>query len=510
MAQPTTNTNWQSSFNTSKFDIRIVAVLISCALSLYAVIFEPTRLNADAYTYIKAAEIFIEQGTVAAFDHYLWAGYSIFLGYAHQLLGIGIVRSALLLNTIFYALIVYSFISIVMEIRVSRKLAVIAAITILIYPQLQEYRYMITRDPAYWGLCLLALWRFILFTKYHLFKDAIVFTLSTLVAASFRPEGLVLLFLLPVSLLFNQGVTKELRRTRFLKMQLFSFLSLLVLIGITGLAGVNLVGNLLGVFDIYAQFVTTLGESNETVSQVVFSDHARAQSGDFIELFLTAGLVGILLVKIMEGLTYPYLLVILYGLRNQFSKIPQYCWLPIITYLLITVSTLLGFILVTRFLSTRYTMLFSLVAILFVPVIIATAYEKLRITDSFKSLKWLMSLLIVYSCIDTYISFNSSKSYYLNAASWLTENVNRSTTLVTNSQYLAFESGIISNYDKVAEEFFIRDLEDFSAHTVLIFKTRPELDQWLQQGVKDGLLTLEAEFSDDDEPKIVAYQRTVP
>jgi len=153
-------------------------------------------------------------------------------------------------------------------------------------------------------------------------------------------------------------------------------------------------------------------------------------------------------------------------------------------------------------------MLFSLVAILFVPIIVATAYEKLHMSDSFKSLKWIAYLFLTYSFIDTYISFNSSKSYYLEAASWLTAKVDSPTTLVTNSQYLAFESGIISNYDKVAEEFFIQDLEEFSPMTILMFKTRPEINQWLQQGVKDGLLTLEAEFSDDDEPKIVAYQRT--
>jgi len=143
-----------------------------------------------------------------------------------------------------------------------------------------------------------------------------------------------------------------------------------------------------------------------------------------------------------------------------------------------------------------------------VPLIIATAYEKLHRSGSFKSLKWAVYLLLTYSFIDTYISFNSPKPYYLEAAGWLTANVNSSTTLITNSQYLAFESRIISNYDKVAEEFFIQDLEEFSPMTILMFKTRPEINQWLQQGVKDGLLTLEAEFSDDDEPKIVAYQRT--
>ncbi|HBP99308.1 MAG TPA: hypothetical protein DD672_02370, partial [Gammaproteobacteria bacterium] len=60
------STNWQ------QWDIRLLTVLASLALSGFAVAFASLP-NDDAYTYIRTAEIFLEHGVGAAISHYTWA-----------------------------------------------------------------------------------------------------------------------------------------------------------------------------------------------------------------------------------------------------------------------------------------------------------------------------------------------------------------------------------------------------------------------------------------------------
>ncbi|HAD72150.1 MAG TPA: hypothetical protein DCF94_08985, partial [Gammaproteobacteria bacterium] len=139
----------------------MIAVILSVLISIITILF-PDTPNDDAYVYIKTAEIFLAEGTIAAFQHYAWAGYSLLIAFVSQL-GFSLFTSAFVINALFYALLVYSFLSIVKLIDDSPQVLILAALSVLLYPQLNEYRYLIIRDVGFWALSLFALWQLLLF-----------------------------------------------------------------------------------------------------------------------------------------------------------------------------------------------------------------------------------------------------------------------------------------------------------------------------------------------------------
>ena len=195
----------------SAVDIRIYAVLASLLISLFTILF-PDPPNADAFDYIRTADIVLEDGLVAAFDHYSWASYPILIATIEGLFGADPFVAAYTVNALFYALLIYSFLSIIREIDDSRLLLFIAAITILTYPQLNEFRYEIIRDIGFWAFSLFGTWQFLLLGKSRQLKYALGFCMAFLVAAALRVEALLYLIVIPFSLLLDTRCTKDQRR----------------------------------------------------------------------------------------------------------------------------------------------------------------------------------------------------------------------------------------------------------------------------------------------------------
>ena len=182
-------------------DIRWFAVAASLLLSVFTLLSQEIP-NSDAYTYARTAEVFLADGLKAAYQHYAWASYSILIGIVSWS-GLDIFSAGLLVNALFYALLVYAFLSIVKEIKDSRPLLVLAAISILVYPQLNEYRELVIRDTGFWALSLFALWQYLLYTKTQSTQHAVAFCASLLVAASFRAEAIAYLVFTPLGLLLD-------------------------------------------------------------------------------------------------------------------------------------------------------------------------------------------------------------------------------------------------------------------------------------------------------------------
>jgi uncharacterized protein with PQ loop repeat len=131
-------------------DIRWTAVVASLVLSLFTLLLQETP-NADAYTDARTAEIFLVDGIIAAYQHYSWATYSILIGIVSTT-GLDVFSAGLLVNAMFYAILVYAFLSIVKQINDSEPLLAIAAICILVYPQLNEYRVISRRSACLSGI----------------------------------------------------------------------------------------------------------------------------------------------------------------------------------------------------------------------------------------------------------------------------------------------------------------------------------------------------------------------
>ena len=237
-----------TTFTSKQIDIRVYAVGASLLVSLFTIQF-PNTLNDDAYAYIRTAEIFLADGLNAAFQHYAWASYSLLIALISQL-GFSLFTSAFIVNAFFFALLGYSFISIIKYIDDSRQVLFLAAICVLLYPQLNEYRYHIIRDVAFWALALFALWQYLSYTAEHSLQHACAFTAALIIATSFRPEAAVYLLVVPFTVLPDKRFAKQERQRLFLKLAgVVAASSIVTLLALT-MAGLSFGGLL-------AEFVST-------------------------------------------------------------------------------------------------------------------------------------------------------------------------------------------------------------------------------------------------------------
>jgi hypothetical protein len=148
----------------SLIDTRLIAVAISFLFSLIVIVGSPIP-NDDAFSYIRAAELFNSQGLEAVLTSYGWYGYSVLISLVGKILPIGLISSAHLLNMLSFALLVYAFITLASEFRQTETVKIFAAIVILCFPTINEMRYYLIRDFAYWGFCLTALVQLIRYNK---------------------------------------------------------------------------------------------------------------------------------------------------------------------------------------------------------------------------------------------------------------------------------------------------------------------------------------------------------
>ena len=221
---------------TKLIDIRISAVVVSLLISLITILF-PDTPNDDAYVYIKTAEIFLAEGALVAFQNYAWASYSILIAFFGQL-GFSLFTAAFVINALFYALLVHSFLSIVKLIDDSRQVMLLAALCILLYPQLNEYRYLVIRDVGFWALSLFSLYQLLLYNMNRAIVHAIAFSLALLIAASFRAEAIAYLILVPFAVLFEGSFKKQIRQKDFLRLAGIVAASLVLALFLLTLTGI--------------------------------------------------------------------------------------------------------------------------------------------------------------------------------------------------------------------------------------------------------------------------------
>jgi len=191
-----------SSLNWRQLDIRIYAVIASLAISALTILF-PENPNDDSYVYIRTAEIALSEGVTAAFQHYTWASYAMVIALLSKS-GVTLFTAAFLVNALLFAILVFAFVSIVREIDNSTPVLIFATISILVYPQLNEYRYYIIRDIGLWSFALLAFWQLLLYARSHTIKYALGFCFSLLIAATLRAEAIAYLLIAPIALLFDK------------------------------------------------------------------------------------------------------------------------------------------------------------------------------------------------------------------------------------------------------------------------------------------------------------------
>lgn len=491
-----------------QFDIRWTAVGASLVLSIFTLLLQDIP-NSDAYTYARTAEIFLADGFVAAYQHYSWATYSILIGIV-SLTGLDIFSAGLFVNAVLYAILIYAFLSIVKEINDSESFLIIAAIGILVYPQLNEYRELLIRDIGFLALSLVALWQYLLYAKTQSLHCAIIFCACLILAASFRAEAIIYLVFIPLALLFDTRFDASIRKKLFFRMYALIISLSIGLLLFLAFLGLDVTQLFIKFASIYEPFITgnfTLNdEERALLGSLLFSEYAATFSREYIEIFLFAGMISILLANLFTAIGGPYLIILTIGLFSNGLRLNREVAIPVAFYICINLLILLSFIIITRYLSSRYAMLMCTLLVLFVPGVVLNILENAKESGR-KSRVYIVAIFFSYCAIDSYYSFGESKLYVRDSIEWIAQNTDASMGLVTNNHAIAYFSGKVEDYDLVQEKLTEEDVLSSVIGDTIAAELTFETKTMLGSNALEGKLRLLRYFPDTETPRIALFER---
>ncbi|MGM0631535.1 MAG: hypothetical protein ACQETO_00010 [Pseudomonadota bacterium] len=491
-------------------DVRFHAALSSLLLSAVAVMLGQGP-NEDGFIYLRTAEIFVEDGLVAAFRHYPWATHSVLIGLVQQLPGVDFPAAAQWLNALWYAVVTVAFVNLVREFSPSSRVTVLAAVTVLAWPLLNEFRFYIIRDIAFLGLALWAAWFLLRYYRHGGVLRAAACCALLAAAALFRAEALALLLLTPLSLLAHPEQPLRQRFRRLLPVWGMTALLLMSVLAIFLLADVDLWERLRTVVGTYRPFLDSVlngsGSGQAALTEAMFTDHAARHSAEYTGLILTIGLTAMLIARLLESLGIVAVGIIGYGMWRHPPTLPRVCFRPWVTWLVTSLAILVLFTLVTRFMTTRYTLLFSMLLLVLVPLIMDRIWTAAEQTGRQRRFAWVFGLLLAYSAIDAHITFGEPKTWLPATIEWLEQETDADTPLRTNERYIAWRSGRIEAYDQVRRDLPAQALLDSTAGTVLVVERQPTLSAAMREAEQQGRIRELARFEDRRGPRIIIYRR---
>jgi hypothetical protein len=453
-------------------DLRFIAIALSCFFSLIVIANSPIP-NDDAFSYLRAAEFFNEQGLNTMLVTYGWYWYSVLISCLNSILPLGLMTSAHLVNMLSYALLVYAFITLAMEYKPTNTVKFFAAVVILAYPTINEMRYFLVRDFAYWAFCLTALIQLIRFNKTGNKVHALGWTLAMTAAILFRLEGLILMAATPFALFMPGKHSIKERTSLFITLLFFGLCVALITLVLFTLAGINL----FEVFNFtYRWYLPLLSEYSGTLSgaaesatqganlSVHISDQVENFTGKGL-IVLFAGYLYSLISTVFMTLGPPVFLFLVYGcftgkitLQSE-SKWP--CWF----FLASTLLTLFIFLSIMQFLTSRYAVMPALLLLSLGPLILEILYNQAQHNGRQDLFRLAFRICVFYFAADSLVSFGYSKNYIKEASNWARDNIALESAVQTNSFAVAYFSGLITEYDTInpdpADSLSSLELQDY-------------------------------------------------
>lgn len=421
----------QNNYNLTK--LRFGTALISLLLSVF-VIYSDDLINRDGILYIETAEAFLQGGLADALDVYNWPFFSIFIALVHQLTSLPLELSAYIINTLFFVLLTDTLVLLSYKILPNKQQLLIAALIILCFSTLNEYRSYIIRDIGYWYFCCLILFRFIQFIEIPTLRNASIWQLVAVMAILFRVEATVIVLLLPLYLAFSFPIKAAIQS--ILKLNYIFILSLVIgsfyVIGFTeSVITFNKLDDLLAYIDIN----DLLGKFNEK-AEIIEHQILIKYSASYSAFILSFGLIGMLFYKLMKALTIGYLgLYIFSWWKQKQIQLSPYAGL-ILYFFLLNILILSAFMFKEFFISKRY----AIIAILSILILIIPRLTLLFHQSSSKRNNralTIISFVLLVSFIDG-IHKSNSKHYVKNTAIWASKNLPSNSDVLTDDVFINY------------------------------------------------------------------------
>jgi hypothetical protein len=413
--------------------IRIFTALASLLLSLQAVYFDDI-INRDGIMYLQMSEAYLSGGIVAAKAIYDWPVFSILIAWLHQLTSLPIESCGFILNSFLFVVLTDALVLISRLLVTSQRQLSIAAILILCFIPINEYRDFILRDPGYWAFSSLALYQFMLFAISPSFKTATLWQVFIMVAILFRIEGVVILSALPLCLLFINPIFSGFQ-------QFLQALYLAIAACVFGLLSFAFQANhsdAFGKLESLSSYLTLDKHLQllDKYSLIIEQQILNQFSDDYASLILISGLSIMLLYKLLKMFSLSYIIIYFVTSSNGFTNTRTRLQKLLLYFLLLNILILTAFLFKEYFISSRYTVLALIGLLLLVMPRLCHGIEQLWL-DKRNLLLSLVGFCLFYNIADA-TTLSSSKTYIKETALWAAHHLPTDSLVITDDEFLLY------------------------------------------------------------------------
>ena len=426
----------------------VLAGICSLCLSVWAVFQDPV-VNRDGVDYLRVAERILDGDWSESLSLYQWSVYPPVIAACSALAGVSVEGAVHIVNAIFLVIVVVTFISIVKEINGDRRVLGAAAIVILLYASLNEYRSYVTRDASYLAFYLLSLLFFFRHSRFPGWKNGLGFGFFMLLASSFRIEGLVFLLCAPFVHFLQWKISFRRRVTAFLQANTILILSSVIValaIGFQqqfaedpGNEDLSIMARVEKPYNLTLYYLNAVGGLPQKAAGLEDLMLAPQSFHHALAIYLL-GLGYIVLAGFVNTLTPLHAGLTLYGLWKRAPSMTWSFFSSWLFFLLLNVLVLGLYVARNFFLSGRYPLAMCLTVLLVVPSALAALYARWREKPALAPRNWLfpvVAILLVVSGVDGIVSFGESKVHVMDAGLWVREHAPRGAKVYTNDSILS-------------------------------------------------------------------------
>lgn len=435
------NTNF---YSTKKLTHLLVAM--SVALSAWVMFIQHGRIKEDTVLYLEVARLFSQGKWNEGMSLYQWSFYPFLITSVHKITSFPLVLSAQLLQILFFAILAYSFLSLLKFAGGNAVTLIAGALLIFSSPYIVGISLeILVRDLGFNAFLLLSVVNLLKFNKTSKVHYALLWQGFIILATLFRIEGITFLTLLPLALLANVTDQINNRKLKYLQSNSISITVTILILIFIAIKPDLYIGRLSEVFAIFDGGLLNIYNLLVNKAQIIKNQVLGKYLVDYGLLSIVITLICITAIKLFSiaGL-FPALLLLSRGknaleIQDRTSR-NFFLWFAAIAAL-----NSLFIIFSSYILEGRYILPFCLATLLFSTFALSDLlndYLKNKLTSNIKALLLLLTVLsIIVHLFNNLAPKKTDYNYEQNAVNWVNTHKNKDQTVFYNTEKLKFYGG---------------------------------------------------------------------
>ncbi|MTI63690.1 hypothetical protein [Methylophaga sp.] len=413
--------------------IRLITAVISLFLSLAAYYFDDI-INRDGVMYMEMVQAYMSGGLNAMADIYDWGFFTLLVAWLSELFSSPIEFTASALNSILFVVFTDALLLISRQLLPNLRQIAIAAVLILAFFSINDYRDFIIRDIGYWAFTTLGLYHLIRYQSSFTVFHAVSWQIAILTAVLFRIEGVVLLGLLPLFVFYKQPLRTAARNWINLNSLVLPLLVTLSAIVVGQEGWVQAFGK----FSDYLAYINTEALTLRAEQKLTILEEKILTpfSAEYSALILYSGLLVMLAYKLLEGLSIGYLILLGFARWQNRQRIAIPHRNLIVWFFILNLIILMAFLFRQYFVVSRYCVMTVVSLFLLVLPYLTRLIEETWLSRR----RWwlgLFAFIVLAGLIDTFHSTNS-KAYIKNTAIWAAHELQAEDRLITDDEFIQY------------------------------------------------------------------------